>query len=338
MTLHLRAPGLLALAASVALLSCGQKEADPGISDPGISVSPAALDFTYQVQTNPPPDQAISISVTSVEAVSLGVSASPSLPPWLRLTGLTGSGRSYTLSVGITAAAMQLAPGAYATTLRIGVARADQSIIGTRDVPVQYIVTNTFSVLSDPAFSFQVMRGAKSWDGWFSVAGLGYSWKGTASQPWLKLDATSGVSPGTTYFHADSSGMAEGSYDGTVTVEEVPSHKSLVLPVHMDVIPAGVVCTPSPAILSGKVGQTLPSVDLALALTSGEAGTFTAAPRSGAMLATPSGSLPGTLTVSGNPAYQPPNPLSELTEIDVCSTGGTYIVCTFCYIQVEVTP
>ncbi len=80
--------------------------------------------------------------------------------------------------------------------------------------------------------------GASSTSGSLSIANAGggtLTWSASASPAWLTLPATSGTAPATLAVRANTSGMAAGTYPGSITITGLGSSGSSTVPVSLRV-------------------------------------------------------------------------------------------------------
>lgn len=127
----------------------------------GFSISTNSLSFVGVQNASPPGAQDIYVSVTHREATMVGAAYPPGVPAasWLSTTA-SGSGTSYTLR--FTVNATNLTPGTHTTTISIGIARSDGSIIDYRNVSISY----QLHALGNPG------TGPGSLDGSFGAGGV----------------------------------------------------------------------------------------------------------------------------------------------------------------------
>jgi BACON domain-containing protein len=206
-------------AAAAALLACGGGGKDGGdpASAPGMSIDRGALAFSADEGGAVPPAQLIHISIDDPSAAFVGATTpqGETLPTWLA-PSLDGSGNSWTLFANILTT--NLAPGSYSATLRIGIARADRSVIAYRDARVTYAVAANVTAFPT-VLDFTVHAGDPAPAAMDVILGgtSGVGWTVSADQPWVTLGAASGTIPATVPIGVDPSGLAEGTYIGIVT-------------------------------------------------------------------------------------------------------------------------
>ena len=130
----------LAVAAAVSVAACSGGGGGAGGSGGGLTLSPTSLTFSA-VQGGPAPQSlAVQVSIDANDAayVVAGYPPGTTQPAWMD-ADLSGSGATWHLAISITQT--NLSPGTYTATLRVVIARADESIIGYRDVKVTYTVS-----------------------------------------------------------------------------------------------------------------------------------------------------------------------------------------------------
>lgn len=135
--------GFATIAAFLLLTSCGGGgggSASSSSNGDGFTISAASLSYAAPQNGPLPPDQNIQTSVTHPEAVSAGAAYPAGVAPatWLDVQ-VTGSGNSWTFHFSVNTTS--LAPGTYTTTVGLGIARADTSIIASRLVNISYTVS-----------------------------------------------------------------------------------------------------------------------------------------------------------------------------------------------------
>jgi hypothetical protein len=312
MFVHLRLVSrAIALFSLLAVAACGGGGGG-GAGDPaqagGMSVSPTSLAFTAQSNGATPPSQKLTISVTASDAafVVAGVPAGTALPSWLTISVLNAPG-SPQFSIAIVSTA--LTPGTRTATLRMGIARADETLIAYRDVPVTYTVTSKLSA-TPAALSFTRFIGgspaaAQTLD-LSDNGGRTYAWNTSVSYEsgsgWLTLGPAGGGSLPSTLSVGVDPGTAPGTYSASITVSG--NGDSVAVPVSYSVRVPGLV--PSQANVTFGAVSAQPSLPTPLSvpiatengLTVPYASAVTYGPGASGWLVTTGTSAPGTLSIA----------------------------------------
>ena len=263
-----RALACCAIALS-ALAGCGGGSSASGS---GLAITPGTATFAAGEQDPLPAAKTFAITVSNKDAVYLGAAFVGAEPGWLAIA-VNGAGSSWTLRTAITTTA--LPPGSYHATIRVGIAKSDQSILATQDVNVDYTLSAKLRAPpSSLAFStFEAGRGTVPQA--IAVAGSGLAWTASASASWLQLSRTSGTGPGSVQVTADPSLLAPGDYSGTVTLQAAGAPAvSVTATLHVEA--AALTVEPQLA-FSGKNGAVLPTQSLHLGTNNGAAVAWTAA-------------------------------------------------------------
>jgi hypothetical protein len=259
---------------------------------PTLTVSPASLSFAFQVGGTAPAAQTLNISgVTSTFTAAVSGGA------WLSVSQVSGSA-----SVSVNTAG--LAAGSYSGTVTITATGSNGS---PKTVPVTLTVTAASSTLTvSPAslsFSYRIgsdTPGSRT----LTIGGAATTYTAVASGgTWLSVSPASGGTSGSARVSVRTSGLAAGSYSGTVTIAAVGSTGSpMTVPVTLTVT-APPVLTVSPASLAFayQIGAVVPA---AQTLTIGGVyNTFTAATSGGTWLSvSPASGGTTSATVSVNTA------------------------------------
>jgi hypothetical protein len=270
---------------------------------PALTASPASLTYSYQIGGSAPAAQVVAIS--SGSAVSYTTSKSTT---WLSVTPASGTTPG-NLSVSVNPSG--LTAGTYTGNVTVTSAGASNS---PKNVPVTLTVTAATSptmTVSPLNLTFNYQSGGAN------PAAQAVNVTGTTALPystgtnaaWLSVSPASGTTPGGLSVSVNPSGLAAGTYTGTVTVtgtgaSNSPQKVSVTLAVT-----ATPPTNPSLNISPGSISFTYPTGTSTtgtqnLSVTSsGSAMTIAAAASGGAWLTvTPaSGPTPATLKISANP-------------------------------------
>lgn len=292
-----------------------------------LTVSPASLSFTYQTGGAVPAGQPINVTASS--AMSYTATSSGS---WLSVT--PGSGNtpgSLTASVNPSG----LAAGNYTGTITVTAAGASNS---PQKVAVSLTLTaptgNPSLNISPGTVSFSYAAGsttAGTQKVTVASSGAAVSINALAAGgAWLSVTPASGSTPASLTVTANPSGLAAGTYNGTVTVTSGGASNS------PQTIPVTLVITTSTG--SGRLrvwpsraayfeyesGHSTPSPRTLRVMSTGSPLSFTAAAHGGTWLSvTPSGgTTPGTLSISVDPTGLASGTYTATVAISANGTAG----------------
>lgn len=296
---------LLAAAAMLAL-SCGGGEGEKRL---GLTIDPPVVELTYDLQGGFPAPVELRFTVTDPAAAILGLASGPTSPHFS--TGdFYGSWPNYTMLVALNPASQNLPLGTYTDTLRFGLARADQSVIGLVEVPVRLVRANPFSIDSlDRTLDYDVFQGLAS-EALLAVNGLDHPWESASGPPWVTLDVTSGVSPSVIRARIDGAALAQGPHDATLTFRHTQTGQTAAVTLHVTVQPPVVVLEPAIVTLTGQAGQPVAPFQVSARLSMDQPATYTAVSINcpWLLISPASGTLPATLNLSVDPASGPQQP------------------------------
>jgi len=311
----------LALAAFVFLTlllsACGGGGGGGGT---GFKATPTSLTFIGVKDQAPPPPQYINMTFSSGDVAYVGAAWVGSQPSWANTPYLTGSGRNWQLVVSMWDTS--LPQGTYTATLKCGVGKSDGSVLDSQDVVITYKVMSLIGV-DRTSISYDYVQGAAlpsavSVD----VFGANLPWTAAVSQPWIKLGATSGISPSSVSVSVDPAGLAPGTYDGTVTLSHTGGNDRAIFAVHLTVSAPGI--QPQTALaFSGVNGAPLAAQPINVSLTSGASVTWTAtAADPWVVLGKTTGTTPDTLAVSADPSRGPLASGNYASSVTLTATVG----------------
>src|SRR5579864_4702379 len=272
--------------------------------NPTIGVSPASLSFNYQSGGTAPASQSFSVS-SSGSALSYTVATSAT---WLSATPASGNTPG-TVSVSVNP--QSLSAGTYTGTVTItssGASNSPKSVPVTLTVTAASSPTLTVSPLS-LSFSYQTGGAAPAAQPVSLSSSTALNYTVVSSAAWLNATPASGATPASLSVSVNPSGLAAGSYNGTVTVTASGASNSpqkIAVSLAVTSAPSG---NPSLNVSPGTLSFSYPSGSTTsgtqnLSITStGAALQITAAASGGSWLSvTPtSGSTPATVKVSANP-------------------------------------
>jgi hypothetical protein len=235
-----------------------------------LTVSPSSLSFAYQIGGTTPAAQTLTVS-----GVASTFTAAASGGTWLTATAATGS-------VSVRVSTTGLAAGIYNGSVTITAAGSTGS---PKSVPVTFNVTAATPTLtvspSSLSFAFQIGGTAPAAQT-LTVSGVASTFTAAASGgTWLTATAAAG----SVSVRVSTTGLAAGTYNGSVTVTaagSTGSPKSVPVTFNVTATTSTLTVTPSSLTFAFQVGGTTPA---AQTLTvSGVASTFTAAASGGTWL------------------------------------------------------
>jgi hypothetical protein len=265
----------MAAAAALALAACGG-------GGGGLAVHPDSLQFRANIRGDAPPSQVVEVPITSPEAasVAVGFPIGAPTPGWIGLD-LDTSQNPVRVIVSMTNTSLSV--GSYHASVRIVVARADDSVIAWTDVPVSYTIDP--ALVSDPLFaSVQQVYGAPPVTTQLRVLdpmNRSYAWTAETiydEQGWLRIDGgtTSGGSrlPGALTVSAVE-GLPPGNYFANVRL--TGGGASTLVEVTANVVAPFLTFPPDNSVSFTLAAGTKPAdLQKTLAtLSDGAAGTFT---------------------------------------------------------------
>jgi hypothetical protein len=274
---------------------------------PTIGVSPATLSFTFQTGGPPPVAQNLNVAGSSATSYTAASSAA-----WLTVTPASGTTPG-TLSVGINTSG--LSAGTYNGTITVTAASASNS---PQKVGVSLVVssgtTGTPSLTIAPGtLSFTYAQGATTAGSQnLSVSTSGSALMITAMASggnWLSVSPANGSTPATLKVTVNPTGMASGTYNGSISITSSGANNSLqTVPVALTITGSGggsgstrLRVWPPRAVYfeyaSGRTNVTSRNVKV---YSTGSPTNFTVAGFGGSWLSvSPSGgTTPGNVTVS----------------------------------------
>ena len=190
---------------------------------PLLVLAPSSMQFSMAASGAVPAMQKVTVASTST-ALSYTANFVPaSGGNWLTLTPLLGTSPSE-IQATVNAAAQSLLPGTYTGSINVISGTDSQSI------PVTLTVNNSAVLSSSPAsltFVYQTGKAVPS-DQFFTVSSTGGPLSFTAvaasTGNWLSLSSATGavlITPSAIGVKANVTGLAAGTYDGTVTLTPV---------------------------------------------------------------------------------------------------------------------
>ena len=291
---------------------------------PVLSVTPASLSFAGTAGGANP--AAKTLSVTNTGGGSLSFTATDDAS-WVTVTPGSGSApRDLSVSVDTTG----LSAGTHTATVTVESAGVSGS---PKQIPITLTLDPPIPVLSvSPAsLSFSAVAGGASPASknlTVSNTGAGtLNYTVSDNAAWLSVSPGSGTAPGTVSVSADVTGLAAGTYNGSVTVTSSGSTGSpATIPVTFVVDPPpNLSVTPSSLSFSGSVGGANPAAKtLSVANTGGGTLNYTTSDNASWLAVTPaSGTAPGTLSVSVDTAGLAQGTYNGAVTVTASGAGGS---------------
>lgn len=282
----------------------GPAESATDSTTPILGVSPGSLTFNAVVGGANPATQNVSIQNLGGQALSWNASATQ---PWVKFSPPSGQAPA-TMAVGVEIAG--LTAGTHTANLSVnapGVQGAPKTIPITLNLtapapatlnvtPASLSFTGTAGGANPAAQALSITNGG--------AGSLNWTAQAQSSGNWLKLNTTSGTTPGTVNVSVDLTGLAANTYSGSVTVTSpgaAGSPKVIGVTLTVGAAPAqSLNVSPASMAFSGLAGGANPASQT-LSITNGGAGAFSWTVQSNQswLTFTPaSGSTPGSVTVS----------------------------------------
>jgi hypothetical protein len=276
-------------------------------TNPAMALAPTSLAFSYQIGGTTPAAKTVAVTSSTSTAINYTATTATS---WLTTTASGTTPGS--LSIGVNPSG--LAAGTYTGSVSIASTGASNS---PQSIPVTFTVTaaTTLPTLNlsptSVTFSYQIggSNPAAQNVATSSSTSTAIAYTATSSATWLSTTA-SGTTPGTLALSVNPSGLAAGTYTGTISIASAGEAKSPVtLPVTLNVT-AGTTnptlnLTPSSLSFTFATGGAMPAAKtLSVTSSTSAALSYTAAASGGSWLTlgSTSGNTPGSLSVSVNPA------------------------------------
>jgi uncharacterized protein (TIGR03437 family) len=206
------------------------------------------------------------------------------------------------------------------------------ALTGTDSIAIMAATASPSTIAAAPSsLQFSSVGGAAPGSQTIQITNSGsgtLAWTATTSQSWLTVSPTSGTAPSTLTVSVAPSGMSAGTYTGNVQIAASgASNTPLTVAVTLTVTAAGPALSVSPSMLafSYTVGGAAPAAQTVTISNSG-GGTlaWTASAADSWVSATPaSGSAPGTLSVSVNPANMAAGTYTSSVQITASGASGS---------------
>ena len=274
---------------------------------PTLTVSPLSLSFSYQTGGSTPTAQPVTLSSSSALNYTAVSSAA-----WLNATPASGATPA-SLSVSVNPSG--LAVGNYSGTLTVTASGASNS---PQKIAVSLAVTSASSGnpslnVAPGTLTFTYASGSTtSGTQNLSITSTGAALQITAAASggsWLSVTPTTGSTPATVKVSANPTGLAAGTYDGTITITSTgAANTPQTIPVKL-VVGSSTgsgrlrIWPPRGVYFDYQSGQSDPAPKNVRVMSTGAPLSFTAAVHGGSWLSvSPSGgTTPGTLGISVDP-------------------------------------
>jgi hypothetical protein len=188
---------------------------------PAIGASPTSLSFAATQGSANPATQTVSISNTGGGTLSWSASSNTT---WMAVSPASGTGNG---AVTVSATTGILTAGSYNGNITLSATGAT-----SRTVPVTFTVTAAPKISLNPSsLTYAAARGAANpANQTVSLTNTGgtLSWTVSDSASWLSVSPASGSSSSTLTTAVNTSGLAAGTYNGTITVSATGSSSKTV--------------------------------------------------------------------------------------------------------------
>jgi hypothetical protein len=274
---------------------------------PTLTVSPLSLSFSYQTGGSTPAAQPVTLSSSSALNYTAVSSAA-----WLNATPASGATPA-SLSVSVNPSG--LAVGNYSGTLTVTASGASNS---PQKIAVSLAVTSASSGnpslnVAPGTLTFTYASGSTtSGTQNLSITSTGAALQITAAASggsWLSVTPTTGSTPATVKVSANPTGLAAGTYNGTITITSTgAANTPQTIPVKL-VVGSSTgsgrlrIWPPRGVYFDYQSGQSDPAPKSVRVMSTGAPLSFTAAVHGGSWLSvSPSGgTTPGTLGIAVDP-------------------------------------
>lgn len=294
---------------------------------PTLSAAPSNLSFTYQTGGATPAAQPVNLTSSS-GALSYTIASSAA---WLVATPASGSTPG-TLSVSVNPSG--LSAGTYSGTVSVTAAGTSNSPLKiSATLAVTSASTGASLSIAPGTLSFNYQSGtASAGSQTLSVSSTGAALSFTAAASggtWLTVTPASGSTPGSLKVAVNTSGLAAGTYNGSITITSgTAANSPQKVPVQLVVGSGGTThlhIYPTHAVtFDYQSGQSDPAPRTIRVLSGRTPVAFTASAMGGSWLSvSPSGgTTPGSLSISANPAGLASGTYSATVKIAAQGTNG----------------
>jgi uncharacterized protein (TIGR03437 family) len=277
---------------------------EAGTTSAALVANPSSLAFSAQNKAGPPDPATVTITVQGGAAVQVTASANTaSGGNWLAVSG----GGSTPAVLTVTVSPSALAPGMYQGTIT---ATAANNAATPVTVQVTLTVTAAPTISANPShlqFAYQQqgpVPAAQQFSVTSSGAAVAFSASPSPGASWLQVSA-SGTTPGSVPVRVDPSGLAAGTYQGTVSVSAGGAQNTpLLVPVTLTVNSApNLMAAPSAVSFQYQQGASAPpAIDVAITSTGAPLQISASASKGFIHASVASATTPTTIHVSVDPA------------------------------------
>ena len=231
---------------------------------PTLTVAPSTLSFTAIQGAAAPPAQSLSIANPAGSSYTW-TAAAKSTGNWLQLGATSGNGDA-TLKVSVNPTGLNL--GSYQGTVTVAAAALAGS---PQTLTVTLTVGAASSLVATPSsLAFQTVAAQNPAPQSLAISDGNLGWTAVAATssgaPWLQVSPASNPGDGSAQVSVSGSGLAPGSYSGTITITASGALDSpLVVPVTLIVGSA----TPVPTITAGNISGAAGSLPPVSAISPG---------------------------------------------------------------------
>ncbi len=218
-----------------------------------VTATPSAFTFTWVSGDPLPAAQAVAIKVSDDATFNI-TRTTDSLTQWLSVSPTSGTSPG---TISITANPTGLPSGTYNGTVTV---TAPFSVV---QIPVQLIVSGLGLSVNPTALTMNVPQNyglsAPQFVRVTSTGGLPFQTSTVSDGNWLQVDIPSGTTPATVQVRANTSGLQQGTYTGTLTVRS-GSLTSTDIAVNLTVgPPATVGLQPASLSFTYTIGDPIPA-------------------------------------------------------------------------------
>jgi hypothetical protein len=286
-----------------------------------LAVSPATLSFTYQIGGSLPAAQAVSVTAGSV----LTFTASASGDDWLSALPVNGTTPG---NVSVSVSPQGLAAGVYSGSVILGAVGAGNS---PQVVPVY------LTVVPSPAPSLTAAPGALTFiyqagttapaAQLLTVASSGSVLRyavSTSGGAWLSATPAGGLTPEGVGVYVNTTGLAVGTYTGSVTVTALGSlNGAVTVPVTLMITLGNITPTPPSLAFFYTVGGTAPTPLTVSFASNGAALSYTVSAPSWLTVTPTTGTTPGSVSVAVNTTGLTPGTYTGSVSVTAANSGNS---------------
>lgn len=272
------------------------------VTGSNLTANPNTVTFTYQPGTSLPAAQVVALTLTSGSG-TIALTGVTTNVSWLNAIA-TGTSAPTTINVSISPGL--LGAGTYEGDVIVN----GQGAPGTAlQIPVTLTVNALPALTATPAaltFNYQVGGAAPPAQSFALAAGTAaLNYTATSPGNWVQLNPVRGTTPGSVLVTVDPTGLAAGSYTGTITATAIGASNPVSVAVTLNVTgrTQPLTITASHLFFVAPTGGTAPASQmLTVNSTSSTPVSFTASSPVPWLTVSPaSGTTPATLTVAVNP-------------------------------------